>query len=208
MSIRFTWKGHSCYIADNGGYKVVFDPFRDGAVPGYDNIRLSADRVICSHEHRDHIFKEGVEIVPSGLADPYTVTEIECPHDDAGGTLRGMNIITVLDDGKFRFAHFGDIGCPLDEGQRAEIGKLDLALVPVGGHFTMEPDGIYELMEQLGPRVVVPMHYRNGALGYPVIGTLDAYLKYVKGDIREYDTNTFVLDEDTPAQTAVLKYLG
>ena len=55
---------------------------------------------------------------------------------------------------------------------------------------------------------MIPMHYRTEAFGYPVIGTLDDYLKLVKGDTAFYETNTFVLDKDTPAQTAVLSYLG
>ena len=80
--------------------------------------------------------------------------------------------------------------------------------MPVGGYFTMEPDGIYALMQKLDPKVVVPMHYRNGELGYPVIGTLDAYLDLVQGNIVKYDTNEFELTKDTPAQTAILKYLG
>ena len=206
--MKFTWKGHSCFVVEDRGFKVAFDPFGDDAVPGYGKVRITADAVLCSHEHRDHAFRDGVKIEKSGAEDPFVITTVECPHDDAGGSKRGMNTIYILDDGEFRFAHFGDIGCPLTDAQIEEIGKLDLALVPVGGYFTMEPDGIYVLMQKLDPKVVVPMHYRNGELGYPVIGTLDAYLDLVQGNIVKYDTNEFELTKDTPAQTAILKYLG
>ncbi len=120
---------------------------------------------------------EGFSIVIDPYLDdkesPFDLTLVACPHDDEGGMKRGMNMIHVLDNGSLRIAHFGDIGCPLNDAQREKIGKLDVAMLPVGGFFTMEPDGIEELIEQLQPRIVIPMHYRTEEFGFPVIGTLD-----------------------------------
>ena len=119
---------------------------------------------------------------------------------------RGMNMIHVLDNGSLRIAHFGDIGCPLNDAQREKIGKLDVAMLPVGGFFTMEPDGIEELIEQLQPRIVIPMHYRTEEFGFPVIGTLDDFLK-LRSDVVRYDTNEITITKELPSQTAVLKYM-
>lgn len=207
-NITLTWRGHSCFRIESDGYSVVTDPFTDDTVPGYGHVRETADEVICSHEHGDHNFRDGVTVREEHPANPFRVTVVECPHDDAGGSKRGMNKIHVFDNGTLRVAHFGDIGCPLDEAQREAIGKLDAVMVPVGGFYTMEPDGIAELMEQLAPRVIIPMHYRSDMFGYPVIGTLDAYLKLVKGDVIRYDTNQITITPETPAQTAVLAYQG
>ena len=206
--ITLKWRGHSCYKVSCEGYSILFDPYEDGKVPGCGPVRETVNEVLCSHEHGDHNFRGAATIEDNGAKNPFTITTVTCPHDDAGGSKRGMNTIHILDNGSLRVVHFGDIGCPLTEEQRAAIGKADAVMVPVGGYLTMEPDGICELMEQLSPRVIIPMHYRSESFGFPVIGTLDAYLEKAKGNVCRYDTNTLVLTEDTPEQIAVLSYLG
>ena len=206
--IIITWLGHSCFRIESEGYSIVLDPYSDNTVPGYGPVRAEADQVLCSHEHGDHNFREAVTITPSGKNNPFTVTKVACPHDDDEGRKRGMNLIHIFDNGALRIAHFGDIGCPLNEKQKEVIGHLDAALVPVGGYYTMEPDGIQEMIGQIRPRVVIPMHYRTESFGYPVIGTLDDYLKLVSGEILRCESNTFTLTEDSPEQTVVLTYQG
>ena len=60
-------------------------------------------------------------------------------------------------------------------------------------------------MDQLSPRVTVPMHYRGESFGYDVIGPLEDYLALC-GDVVRYPGNVLELTGDTPAQTAVLTY--
>ena len=147
--VKITWHGHSCFKIEDEGFSIVIDPYLDGKVPGLKNLRLEASSVICSHDHDDHGYVEAVTIVDTDKESPFDLTLVACPHDDEGGMKRGMNMIHVLDNGSLRIAHFGDIGCPLNDAQREKIGKLDVAMLPVGGFFTMEPDGIEELIEQL-----------------------------------------------------------
>ena len=206
-TVTLTWRGHSCFKLEQDGYAIVLDPYEDGNVPGYGPLRDTAQQVLCSHTHGDHNFKEGVTLTETERPNPFQITKVACPHDDAGGAKRGMNLIHVLDNGELRIAHFGDIGCPLNDAQKKALGRLDVVLVPVGGHFTMEPDGIQAMLEELKPTVVVPMHYRTEAFGYPVIGTLDAFLAYRTDTVR-YETNTLLLTPGMPAQTAVLTYQG
>lgn len=52
--MKITWIGHSCFIIEEEGYKVLFDPYTDHHVPGYAPIKETADLVLCSHNHRDH----------------------------------------------------------------------------------------------------------------------------------------------------------
>ena len=120
---------------------------------------------------------------------------VACPHDDEGGAKRGMNMIHVFDNGELRIAHFGDIGCPLNEKQKETLGHLDVVMVPVGGFYTMEPDGIEAMLEELNPAVVIPMHYRTEEYGFPVIGTLEDFLKF-RSDVVRYETNTLDLTPD------------
>lgn len=205
--VTLTWLGHSCFKLVQDDYSLVLDPYEDGNVPGYAPLRNEANQVLCSHTHGDHNFVKAIAIQETAQENPFQITKVACPHDDAGGTKRGMNLIHVLDNGEMRIAHFGDIGCPLNPEQKKALGHLDVVMVPVGGYYTMEPDGIEAMLEELKPRVVVPMHYRTETFGYPVIGTLDAFLAYRK-DVVRYETNTLELTPDMPEQTAVLQYLG
>lgn len=206
-TVKITWRGHSCFKLEDEGFSIVLDPYLDGKVPGLKPMRDKANCVMCSHDHDDHGYVEAIEVEETEQESPFKLTLVACAHDDAGGTKRGMNMIHVLDNGKVRIAHFGDIGCPLNEKQLEMIGRPDVVMVPAGGYFTMEPDGIEALLEQIKPNVVIPMHYRTEEYGFPLIGTLEDFLK-LRHDVVRYDTNTIEVSRDMPAQTAVLKYLG
>ena len=205
--VKITWLGHSCIRLEKDDYVIVLDPYADGSVPGYPPLRTEADKVLCSHFHGDHgavdlvTIREGAE----AKACPFVITEIESFHDEEGGALRGTNVIRIFDDGEYRIAHMGDIGCMPTEEQKGMLRGVDVMLIPVGGFFTMEPDRIKALVDELKPVVTVPMHYRTETFGYPKIGTLDAYTKLCD-DIVVYGGNTLVLPEDGAPQTAVLRF--
>lgn len=199
------WNGHSCFTLEAAEGSVVFDPYQDGSVPGYAPLRLSADRVLCSHDHRDHGAKEVVSL--SGKAPALQVEEIHTFHDPEKGALRGPNIIHIITAEGLRVAHLGDLGCDLEPEQVKQLQELDAVLIPVGGHFTIDARQAQAVAGQLGARVVVPMHYRSPAFGYDVIGPLDDFLA-LRTDVVKYEGNTLNLTKDTPAQTAVLTYQG
>ena len=64
--MELTYIGHSCFKLEDQGFTVIFDPYADGHVPGYGNIREKADLVLCSHEHADHNGRDTVEMIPEG----------------------------------------------------------------------------------------------------------------------------------------------
>lgn len=205
--VKITWLGHSCFKIESEGFSIIVDPYKDGKVPGLKDLRVKANTVFCSHDHDDHGYVEAVDIQETDQDMPFTLTLVACPHDENGGMDRGMNMIHILDNGEVRLAHFGDIGCPLNEKQMEMIGACDLVMVPVGGHYTMEPEGIQEMLCELKPKVVIPMHYRTADFGFPVIRPLEDFLK-MREDVVRYDTNEFILTKETEKQTAVLTYLG
>ena len=123
------------------------------------------------------------------------------------GAKRGPNTIRILDDGSYRIAHMGDIGCALTDAQKEALSHLTVMMVPVGGYFTLEPAAIHALVEELAPEIVIPMHYRGDGFGYSVIGTLSAYTDLVT-NVREYAGDTLVLPKDLAPQTAVLHFAG
>lgn len=201
--MKLIWHGHSCFTVETEGYSVVFDPYDDGIVPGLAPLRLTADAVYCSHEHADHSARGLVTL--SGRDCPVRVDDIDSFHDTVRGLLRGRNTIRVLSSEGLRVAHLGDLGHMLSGRSLDALKGLDALLIPVGGHFTIDANTAKKLIDALGPRVVVPMHYRLGGMGYDVIAELSDFTTLCDNVIN-HDTNTLELTAETPAQTAVLRY--
>ena len=120
----------------------------------------------------------------------------------AGGALRGPNTIHLLTAGDLRVAHLGDLGCALNEEEKARLRDLDVLMVPVGGFYTIGPEEAWDLVRDLRPRVTVPMHYRLGRVGLPAVQELGAFLALADGVVR-HPTDTIVVDAQTPRQVAV-----
>ena len=202
MSIQITYYGHSCFIISCQNYSIALDPYRP--LPGYPPLQIEANEVLCSHDHTDHAYTKAVKIIHSGK-DPFRVRDYEIPHDDKGGSLRGMNLIRVFEAEGMRVAHFGDIGCALPKEYIKLLSGLDAALVPVGGYYTIDAAQANALREQIRPRVFIPMHYRDGERGFPEIGTLDDFLS-LAGPCTRLDTNTIELTKDAPEGVIVPRF--
>lgn len=190
--MKLTWHGHSCFRLEAEEGSVVLDPYAPGSVPGLRLPPLSADLVLCSHGHRDHGYAEGVRL--SGRSPAFTVERIPCFHDDKCGSLRGENLIHVIGAEGLRIAHLGDLGHMLSPEQIETLGRPDVLLIPVGGHYTIGPDTAAELARAVGARITVPMHYRGEGFGYDVIGPVTDFAERMDS-VRVSDSN--VLD---PAQ--------
>ena len=180
--LKITWHGHSCFTLEEEGYSIVLDPFADGAVPGFGNLRLGA----------------------ASKKNPFKITEIHSWHDDAQGTKRGSNTIRIYDDGEYKVAHMGDIGCPPTAEQKEALKGIDVMLMPVGGFFTLEPEDVCALAAELKPRMLVPMHYRGEGFGYDVIAPLEKYASLC-GGLTQLDKSGLSLPEDLQAGTVALK---
>ena len=104
-------------------------------------------------------------------------------------------------------AHFGDLGCPLTPLQRADLLHLDVAMVPVGGYYTIGPEEAKALIDDLQPKVVIPMHYRMGQVGLPAVGEVEDFLSLVD-DYVYYPGDTISINRGTRPQIAVLSFQG
>ena len=170
--MKLTWLGHACFMVEQDGYRIVLDPYTD--VVGHADVRTQAHEVLCSHRHFDHNAVSGVTLLPKQTS-PFTVRTVATFHDDQGGALRGENTIHILTAGGVTVAHLGDLGHPLSEEQLKEIGPVDGVLVPVGGTYTVDAAGAKQVCEAIRPNWVIPMHYRHGTFGFPVLLTAEAF---------------------------------
>lgn len=204
--LTLRWHGHACFALTCDGYTVVFDPYEDNYVPGLSPLDVTGDLVLCSHGHGDHN-AAGLVKPGQGGENPFRITKIDTYHDPEQGRLRGENTIHVLQTGDLRLAHFGDIGCPLTPAQAAELQGLDVALIPVGGFYTIGPQEAKELMDTIRPKIVIPMHYRKGEVGLTAVGSVEDFLALV-GDYVYYPGDTITVNAGTEPQVAVLTYQG
>ncbi len=103
-------------------------------------------------------------------------SEPNAPRHLAGGAPVGY--VIELENG-FKIYHSGDTGVFGDMALIGDFYKPDLALVCIGGHFTMDPEGAaYAIRELIKPKQVIPIHYGT----YPVINRTPAELKKALGD--------------------------
>lgn len=172
--MKLTWYGHSCFLLETAEGSVVFDPYSPGSVPGVELPELKADAVLCSHGHGDHGYAEAVTL--SGKRPGFRVEEVKSFHDEKLGLLRGKNTIYVVEAEGKRVAHLGDLGHELNDRQLKALGRIDLLLIPVGGHYTIDAATADRVANAIGARLTVPMHYRGAGFGYSVIGPVDDFL--------------------------------
>ena len=128
--MTITWLGHSCFLLESGGFRVLVDPFQ--GVPGLPDTEARANTVYCSHGHFDHNHTQNVTLTEGG-EDPFAVTEVPSSHDGQGGTLRGPNTIRRFAAEGLSVVHLGDLGCQLTAEQVRALRPCDALLVPVGG---------------------------------------------------------------------------
>ena len=187
------WYGQSAFrLQAEDGRSVLIDPF--GAVGpalaarglrfDYPAIAAAtADLVLITHEHVDHnaagVVGGAPRIIRSTagrFASPVgPVVAVAAEHDDVAGTRAGPNTLFAFSLEGLRVCHLGDLGQPvLRLEQRAAIGPVDLLFVPVGGQATIAAAAAFEVVRQLRPTWVVPMHYRTPAIDF--LEPVDAFL--------------------------------
>ena len=90
---------------------------------------------------------------------------METFHDKFSGSKKGKNTVYNFSNDGINICHLGDLGHVLSNRQIQEIGNVDILLLPVGGRLTIGASDAVQVMKQLNPAIVIPMHYRTKAFG-------------------------------------------
>ncbi len=173
--MKLTYFGHACFMLESGGYKHVMDPYAPGSVPGLKDLYVEANGASCSHGHDDHCCIDAIKMIEK--SNVFNIETISCFHDDVEGGKRGKNTIYIFEAEGKRVAHFGDLGHNLSEEQIKTLGHIDVALVPVGGHYTISAKEAHDILSKCDVHTIVPMHYRTKTSGYDVLTTVDDFTK-------------------------------
>ena len=191
--MKIQYLGHACFKLISGDDSLIIDPYADDSVDGFGHLREEATMVIYSHKHADHYGVDCVKLI-GGDKSKFKVDFIQSWHDDQEGALRGPNLIHVITCEGLRIAHLGDLGCLLNEEQKEQLTNLDVLMIPVGGHFTIDADLAADITKSLAPNCAIPMHYRGDGFGYDVLSTVDEYTRHFDnvrkvGNIIEINNN-------------------
>ena len=164
--MTITWFGQSCFRIEAKEGSMLIDPFSPDI--GLKPPKIKDDIVLVTHEHYDHnniegagpeafIIKNPGEYEKNGIA----VLGIHSYHDKTEGKERGPNTIYVIKAEDMTVCHLGDLGQEkLDEKQVEEIGDVDILMIPVGGSYTINYKEALEVISQIEPKIVIPMHYK------------------------------------------------
>jgi L-ascorbate metabolism protein UlaG (beta-lactamase superfamily) len=184
MKIR--WYGHSCFsFTAEDSTRLIVDPF-DGSI-GYKIPNVDADIVIVSHDHYDHNYTEAISGSPVIVNSPGTYKIKDIPikgistyHDELKGDKRGENIVFIFEMDGLKICHLGDLGHVLTREQAEKIGRPDILLIPVGGTFTIDITAAEEVINQLEPKLIIPMHFKTEDVSLP-IAPVDDFIERVGG---------------------------
>jgi L-ascorbate metabolism protein UlaG (beta-lactamase superfamily) len=169
--VEIKWFGHAFFqITSSAGTQIITDPFR---YMGYPMPEVWPDVVTVGKETRNHSnvgLAKGDPIILRGLKSwgrdwnvintrirdvlIYNVPiHMRAFYDD----IKGSAFVFEVDG--LCICHTGDLGEPFNDDQLDLIGHIDIAFVPIGGSYTMGPESAQKVVEQLKPKIAVPMHY-------------------------------------------------
>jgi len=179
--MNITWLGQSCFKIEEkltgNNVVIVTDPYTKEV--GFKLPKTRADIVTVSHDHFDHnnyadvlgvdedrpmLFDRPGEYERKGIF----INGIGSYHDKKEGAERGKSIMFKFDIGGINVLHLGDLGTKLSDAQLSKIENVDILLIPVGGKYTIDAAEAAEVIRQVDPRIVIPMHYKIPGLSVDI----------------------------------------
>jgi L-ascorbate metabolism protein UlaG (beta-lactamase superfamily) len=168
-AVSITFIGHSTFLIESpGGIKIATDYndyVRPEAVPDI----ATMNRAHSTHytlnpdpsiKHALRGWGEGDQPAKHELTlgDVYVRNVATNIRDWAGGTIYSQNSIFVFEIGGLCIAHLGHLHHTLTPAHLDALGRIDVVLVPVDGSFTLNTDGMVEVLKQIDAPVAIPMH--------------------------------------------------
>ncbi len=210
--VEIKWFGHSFFqITSSQGTKIVTDPFGNMGYPMpevWPHVVTVGKR---SGNHSNVGLAKGDPMILRGLKDEANDwTQVNTTFRDVliynvpirqrglygyEGSIKGSAFVFEMDG--LCICHTGDIGEPFNEDQLDMIGHVDIVLLPIGGISTMGPENAKKVVEQLKPKIAIPMHYYNDQFSVQ---------RFIDGPYKVWslNTNKFAISKDSlPPNTEI-----
>ncbi|HVZ54776.1 MAG TPA: MBL fold metallo-hydrolase [Pseudolabrys sp.] len=168
--VRLTFVGHATFLIESPQLVRIATDYNDYVRPS-----VLPDIVTMNHAHTTHYTDHpdpGIKYVLRGWAEDEKPARIDLSYKDVrvrnvptnirtwdGGTERHGNSIFIFELANLCIAHLGHLHHTLTQQQLNEIGRVDVVLVPVDGSYTLDLDGMIEVLKSLKAPLMIPMHY-------------------------------------------------
>jgi L-ascorbate metabolism protein UlaG (beta-lactamase superfamily) len=183
--VRLNYIGHSTFLIESPQLVRIATDYNDYVRP-----TILPDIVTMNHAHTTHYTDHpdpGIKYVLRGWGEtPDKPARVDLQYKDVrvrnvptnirtwdGGTERHGNSIFIFEVANLCIAHLGHLHHTLTQQQLNEIGRPDVVLVPVDGNYTLDLDGMVEVLHALKAPLMIPMHYFSAY-------TLDRFLQRVR----------------------------
>ena len=168
--VRLTYVGHSTFLIESPRLVRIATDYNDYVKPP-----MRPDIVTMNHAHTTHYTNapdpgirfvlRGCNVDGSPAAHDISFQDVRVRNvptnirDWAGGTERHGNSIFLFEVAQLCIAHLGHLHHTLTKQQLDDIGRLDVVLAPVDGTYTLDLDGMMEVLHALKAPLTIPMHY-------------------------------------------------
>jgi L-ascorbate metabolism protein UlaG (beta-lactamase superfamily) len=203
--MRITWYGHAAFLIEAQGKRIILDPYRSPDSGGYEPIDEPADLVVVSHEndrYHSHLGQlvrpfevlRALEFPPEGIesngirfrAIPVYETPEKLSNDE-------VTIVHFVADG-LHIVFLGDLGHSLSEEELAPLRGADVVLAAAGGPPTIDFPEIPPLLDAIGPKIVIPMHFKTPKINLD-IQPVERFLDVLPNDpVRRLEACSIELD--------------
>jgi len=202
-----TWLGHSCFRLRGSHATAITDPYSPDL--GYTLGKPTARIVTVSHQHPGHSYVQGIAGQPKVVKGPgeyeisgVLIIGVATFHDGERGKKRGKNTVYLMEIDEISVCHLGDLGHVLTGEQVEEIDNVDVLLLPVGGGSTINAPMAAEVVRQLEPKAVIPMHYKTLALSRE-LEPVERFLKEIGAKEVNPQSKLSLTKSNLPASTQV-----
>lgn len=180
--------GHASFKLRGKNATVVTDPYDGGGVSLKFPKHVEADILTVSHDHADHNAVHLVGGTPFFVHGPgeyeikgVSVIGVASFHDEKEGADRGRNTMYRIEVDGVKIGHLGDLGHVLSSAQVDALDGIDILLVPIGGVYTIDAEKAAQVVSDIEPRIVIPMH---DGRSNKELAPLEQFLKVMnKGEI-------------------------
>ena len=168
--VRISYVGHSTFLIESPQLVRIATDYSDWVRPP-----VLPDIATMNHAHSSHYTlspDSGIKYVLHGWADDQKPARVDLQYKDVrvrnvptnirtfdGGTERHGNSIFIFEVANLCIAHLGHLHHTLTQQQLNEIGRVDIVLVPVDGSYTLDLDGMVEVLHALKAPLMIPMHF-------------------------------------------------
>lgn len=175
MGTTVEWLGHCAFrLVTADGIRILIDPFDEHT--GFRVPRYEADILLLSHQHYDtqaeHLVSPGYELIQrEGRSKAFGI-EFSADswwHDERQGRDFGSVLIWRFALEGVRFCYLSHVGSFPGEDLIKKIGRVDVLFLPVGGMFALGPGDARQMVDELSPGLVIPMHYKLEALIFDLL---------------------------------------